>query len=103
MPITTSFSLPANPDSLFLPANATAEGRFFISFHASIDPATKKSLFFQRLMHRLLRFVEVGLRPEWKDHSNTFHKKWNIVYVPTLVRFERDVADGKVKGTGAAC
>ncbi|KAL4964468.1 uncharacterized protein BDV14DRAFT_200750 [Aspergillus stella-maris] len=117
MPITTSFPLPPTPESLLLPttAIATAEERFVISFHASIDPGTKKpwcpdvgaaiphlTEVFSTPDAPTVAFVEVGLRAEWKEPTNTFRTKWDIAYVPTLVRFEGDGGDGKgkVKETG---
>ncbi|KAL4900118.1 hypothetical protein BDW74DRAFT_103678 [Aspergillus multicolor] len=108
MPVTTTYPLPAIPSSLSLPPNTD---RFFISFHASIDPATSKpwcpdvvaaipvlNEVFSAGDTPTVAFVEVGQRPEWKEPTNVFRTKWNVTNVPTLVRFES--VDGKAKETG---
>ncbi|KAL6231595.1 hypothetical protein BDW75DRAFT_219813 [Aspergillus navahoensis] len=112
MPVTTTFTLPNNPESLNLPVNSkNATSTFFISFHASADPNTGKpwcpdviaaiphlNEVFSAPGSPDVAFVEVGQKPEWKDLSNVYRTTWNVNNVPTLVRFEN--VNGTVKETG---
>ncbi|KAL2822172.1 hypothetical protein BDW59DRAFT_149738 [Aspergillus cavernicola] len=109
MPVLTDFTLPTSPLTLALPATPNAV--FFISFHASPDPTTGKpwcpdvvaalphlNEVFSAAHKPQVAFVDVGLRPEWKDLSNVYRTKWNVSFVPTLARYER--VDGEVKEVG---
>ncbi|KAL4995338.1 hypothetical protein BDV10DRAFT_174944 [Aspergillus recurvatus] len=112
MPVTATYTLPSNPESLHLPVNSeNATSTFFISFHASVDPNTSKpwcpdvvaaiphlNEVFSAPGSPDVAFVEVGQKPEWKDLSNVYRTRWNVNNVPTLVRFEN--VNGTVKETG---
>ncbi|KAL4881686.1 hypothetical protein BJY04DRAFT_218127 [Aspergillus karnatakaensis] len=108
MPILKTFTLPKSPASLDLSSLASP---FFISFHASPDPATGKPWcpdVVAALPHLnevfavpdapQVAFVEVGQKPEWRDPSNVFRTNWNVKATPTLIRFES--VDGGVKEVG---
>ncbi|KAL3457688.1 hypothetical protein BJX64DRAFT_268458 [Aspergillus heterothallicus] len=110
MPILTDFLLPASAKELIFPTASTA-GPFFLSFHASVDPATGKPWCpdvvaalpvlketFSPEHAPTVAFVQVGQKPEWKDPANVFRTKWNLTAVPTLIRYES--ADGVVEEVG---
>ncbi|RDW72706.1 uncharacterized protein DSM5745_07878 [Aspergillus mulundensis] len=110
MPVLSAYTLPATTDGLQVHLSPNGV-RFFLSFHASVDPATQKPWcpdVVAAIPHLLevfvpssaptVGFVHVGQKPEWKEPTNVFRTKWNVNNIPTLVRFER--VDGCVKETG---
>ncbi|OKL55428.1 hypothetical protein UA08_09309 [Talaromyces atroroseus] len=100
MPISTNFKLPSSVNALDLPTETNAA--VFIAFLASTDPTTGRPwcpdvvaalphlrAAFSDSTGPEVAFVEVGLRPEWRDPSNIYRTKWNVNSVPTLARYER--------------
>ncbi|KKK24885.1 hypothetical protein P175DRAFT_0434107 [Aspergillus ochraceoroseus IBT 24754] len=104
MPIITDFKLPSSADTLDISV-------FFISFHASPDPNTRKPWcpdvaaalpYLQEAFSApnapQVAFVDVGQRDEWREPFNVYRTKWNVSNLPTLVRYEQ--VDGKTTEVG---
>ncbi|KAH6674796.1 thioredoxin-like protein [Halenospora varia] len=109
MPISNKFTIPTSANLLALPSDPNH--KFYIAFISSIDPTTKQSwcpdvraalphikAAFSSDDGPEVAFVEVGMRPEWKDPKNIYRINWNVHNVPTLVRYQR--VDGEVRETG---
>ncbi|KAF1966884.1 hypothetical protein BU23DRAFT_420101, partial [Bimuria novae-zelandiae CBS 107.79] len=109
MPIQEPYQLPDSAQDL--PVAGEQNAIFFLNFIASISPETQQSwcpdvraalpytdAAFSSETDPQVGYVHVGQKPEWKDLTNIYRKKWNVHSVPTLIRYQR--IDGEVKETG---
>ncbi|KXJ94971.1 hypothetical protein Micbo1qcDRAFT_200428 [Microdochium bolleyi] len=108
MPIVADFTLPASAQGLPIPKDSSEP--FYVTIISSTPPETGESWCpdvrralplldrtFSPVDAPRMAYVPVD-RPLWKDPSNIYRTKWDLHYVPTVVRYER--VDGEIKETG---